>query len=203
MPLLPPWFLNTVVAIGQAIDAQGGVAANATGTLVGWPTSKTQEDEQLYRVFLVTNRHVVEDQPGFLVRFNQGAAAQWYQVDLIDDDGSPLWHGHGDPQCDIAAVSINVDLLRDAGAEFRFLSADKIWAYQSQREELGISAGDGVFVLGFLSVLQGRKSPMSSCAVEWWRDGTMRSLARRNHFLSMPTFSRGIVAGPSLCVHPQ
>lgn len=149
MTLLPPMFLDTVVAIGQAIDDDGGVAANATGTLVGWPTSKSEEGEQLYRVFLVTNRHVVEDRSGFLVRFNQGAAAEWYQVDLIDDDGSALWHGHGDAQCDIAAVSIDVAPLRAAGAEFRFLSADTIWAYQSQRDELRISAGDSVFVLGF------------------------------------------------------
>ena len=149
MALLPPGFLDMVVAIGALNEDGGTVVANATGTLVGWPVHKNEEGEQLYRVFLVTNRHVVEDRDLFFVRFNQGVNSKWYQVDLKDENGDALWHRHSDAQCDLAAVSLNPEALKAEGAEFGFFSSDKIWAYQAEMEATGIAAGDGVFVLGF------------------------------------------------------
>ena len=61
MALITATFFNTVVALGQFLDDES-IQYTATGFLYGYPTGENDENEQpLYWLFLVTNRHVFED----------------------------------------------------------------------------------------------------------------------------------------------
>ena len=143
MPLLPPQHLDTVVALGTPMPG-GDVQYSATGFLYGVPAG-TGDDR--YRIFLVTNRHVVEGTTRLKARLNRsgGSDAQTYDVEL-SRDGEELWTGH--PTCDIAVIGINAQMLQDAGIEFHWFRGTEQLTL-AQARELEISEGDGVYVLGF------------------------------------------------------
>ena len=110
MALIPHFFLNTVVALGEP-SQDGTVQYNATGFLYGHPTRETDENgAKGYWMFLVTNRHVFqmafERKVGLQTRFNRpmGAGANIYPVPLHEPDGSPLWTVHPDSDVDVAVI---------------------------------------------------------------------------------------------------
>ena len=59
MALIPPFFLDCIVAIGLVAD-DGSHQWKASGFLYGSFIEDRPQTEKSYHVFLVTNRHVVE-----------------------------------------------------------------------------------------------------------------------------------------------
>ena len=120
MAVIPPFFLDTVVAIGER-DKSSKVAFTATGFLYGTllPTNPAVPDPR-YRVYLVTNRHVIIDRDGAVLRFNTvaGTPAQEFDIQLKDAAGLPVYSTHPDPEVDIAVVNINAVLLQTMGIKF-------------------------------------------------------------------------------------
>ena len=57
--------------------------------------------------------------------------------------------GHPDPDIDVVAISINVDLLQKDQARFAFFALDEHTLRIADIKEHGISEGDFVYVLGF------------------------------------------------------
>lgn len=155
MSLLPRWFLDTVVAIEQNTNGNEFTTI-ATGFLIGLPTSKTdQNNEILYRVFLITNRHVFINKNTVQLRFNKSSGSRRYNLPLVDNNNNPLWIGHTNLSIDIAVIPIAVDQLHTDEVEFRFLINEHI-ANLGLINSLGISQGDEVFVLGFPMGLAGK-----------------------------------------------
>ena len=155
MALIPPGFLNSVVALGGP-SQDGDVRYTATGFLYGFPTEQTNENgANLYRIFLVTNRHVVEQaakrKSGMQARFNRpiGAGANVYPLKLNEPDGSPSWTVHPDPGIDVAVISMNPNRLKQDGIEFSWFPSDTQTFTLEQARTSEVSEGDGVFVLGF------------------------------------------------------
>ena len=155
MALIPPFFLNTVVALGGP-SQDGTVQYNATGFLYGHPTGETDANgAKRYRMYLVTNRHVFqkafERQTGLQARFNRpmGAGANVYRLQLREPDGSASWTVHPDSDVDVAVVGINSNKLKQDGIEFSWFQGDEHTFTLAQARTNGISEGDGVFVLGF------------------------------------------------------
>ena len=152
MTLLPPGYLDAVVALGIPAS-DGSIQYKATGFLYGHPVG---ESGGRYRIFLVTNRHVVEHIDILKARFNRpmGSDSKVYDVRLRENDGSLLWTGH--PDSDVAAVPISTTKLEEDGIKFEWIPGDRQLALEQARE-LQISEGDGVFVLGFPMGLAGEK----------------------------------------------
>ena len=84
-------------------------------------------------------------------RFNlrTPGSAKEYDIPLRDDQGKPQWHFHPNPSVDIAVISINPDFLKGQGARFDYFRGDDQLLTRAKGKELGLSEGDGVFVLGF------------------------------------------------------
>ena len=151
MALLPPTFLNTVVALGQQAP-DGTIKYNATGFLYGHPAGSANPDgETQYHVFVVTNRHVFErasergDALHFRFNRRDGGGTNVYSVGLDD----PSWTVHPDPAVDVAVVSISPQRIDKDGIEYAFFAGDtRSWSLDDARNA-EISEGDGVFVLGF------------------------------------------------------
>ena len=155
MALIPPNFLNTVVALG-APSSDGSVEYYATGFLYGYPIGTTgKDDAKQYRIYLVTNRHVFQKASGQLTqlqaRFTRpmGTGASIYALPLRQANGSALWTVHPDAKADVAVLGINAKRLHADGIEYRFFLGDKHTFTLDQARANEVSEGDGVFVLGF------------------------------------------------------
>ena len=150
MALLPPFFLDCVVALGSD-DEHGKKQWVASGFLYGEFQAKTSDTEKTYRVYLVTNRHVVADMNKLYMRFNPEDAqpAREYDLPLRDALGEPVWIGHPDSEVDVAVIPINAQLLREHRIKFGWFNSDDHIVTCARARELGMSEGDGVFVLGF------------------------------------------------------
>ena len=155
MALIPPGYLNTVVALGGPSE-DGTMKYTATGFLYGHPTGVTNnEGQQTYRLFLVTNRHVLQKastkSTELHARFNRpmGADPNIYTIPLKETDGSASWIVHPRPDADVAVITINHTKLQDDGIEFVFFAGDQGAFTLEQAREIEVSEGDGVFVLGF------------------------------------------------------
>ena len=153
MALFPPVFLDTVVALGVPLP-EGKVQYIATGFLYGQATEKTDENGSvLYRLALVTNRHVCEKSTDLQVRFNRpvGAGASVYEIPFKED----LWTVH--PEADVAVIIMDAEKLHADGIEFNFFTYDLHTVSLEQARDFQISEGDGVFVLGFPLGLAGEE----------------------------------------------
>src|SRR4051794_4286262 len=116
--LIPPAYFDCVVAIGRntpvlvngAPVLENGAAKLqwepiASGFLFGEPKGeKNDKGEPLYRVFLVTNRHVVQGTQELRLRFNpkESKPAKEYALPLSDGQGKPTWFAPPNPQLDVA-----------------------------------------------------------------------------------------------------
>jgi hypothetical protein len=166
--LIPPTFLDCVVALGRKVmnpaTHQVQWTPEASGFLYGEFVSKVDETHSTYQVFLVTNRHVIEDHAAatsdpLSVRFNLNSpgSAREYDVPLHDERGRPTWHFHPNPSIDIAVVPINGAFLMAEGAKFKHFESDSDLLTRAKAKELGLSEGDGVYVLGFPMGLTGQR----------------------------------------------
>jgi len=149
MALIPPFFLDCVVAIGFG-NPDGSRHYVATGFLYG--RLLAQEDERkTYKIVLVTNKHVLQDAQVAWLRFNpkDDEPAQEFLISLFDENKNKKWIEHPDPEIDLAAIGIKAAFLKEQGINVRFFRSDQHVLNRAQALEQGVSEGDGVFVLGF------------------------------------------------------
>ena len=157
--LIPPFFLDCVVAIGLLIsteDKKPEFKAVATGFLYGNFIEKVSDKESRYNVFLVTNRHAFTTldpkMKTIYIRFNPEIAttpAKDYPLSVQNPEGGVDWFIHPCSDVDVAVIPMNTPLLRKEGMRFSYFQSDSHVADRVKANELGISEGDGIFVLGF------------------------------------------------------
>ncbi|HCM41779.1 MAG TPA: hypothetical protein DIS66_00485 [Candidatus Omnitrophica bacterium] len=147
MAQIPKNYLDAVVSIG--IKENDKYQSLATGFLVGFFLKKESETSNLYRVVLVTNRHVFEGKKQVFLRFNLNAGiSKAYQVALEDQHGKK-WLAHKNPNVDLAVLRINFNWLKnDEKASCAFIQEEN-FAYAETIKEKEILPGESVFALGF------------------------------------------------------
>jgi hypothetical protein len=175
--LIPPFFINAVAALGDDLPVP---AAPGQPPKVEWRTLGTgffygfliQNDadpkKRLYSVFLVTAKHVVEDylalqkqtngSSGLEVRLNPittTSPAQQFLIPSNPEQKQFTWFFNPNPDLDVAIVQVNLNILKPMGIEPSFFPDDAAVADKAKMQQLGVSAGDGVFVLGFPMNLAG------------------------------------------------
>ena len=142
MAVIPPRYIDCVVAIGTTDN--GGKRWIGTGFLFGDLFEVTEDKTNKYTIYLVTNKHVLNNLDNVLVRFNPqtGQAAKDYILPLKDSTGKLTWTGHSDKDIDVAVISIN-------GEKLDFFQSDKDIADKQKLIAIEASEGDSIFVLGF------------------------------------------------------
>lgn len=150
MALIPPDFLDCVVTIGID-DHRAGRQWIASGFLYGHFLFQIDEQTARYRVYLVTNRHVLEGQEVVYLRFNPREAmpAREYTMDFTKTENPAVCHPHPDPEIDLAVVPINPQVLEEDSIQFSIFLSDKHVADRMGLEDLGLTEGDFGYVLGF------------------------------------------------------
>jgi S1-C subfamily serine protease len=155
--LLPHSFIDSVVAIGRTETNPGPMLGKwvieSSGFLYGEFSSKTDDTHAQYHIYLVTNRHVITEhasatQGPLVVRFNLKSTAKEYEAPLMMD-GKPTWHAHPNPLVDLVVISIDANVLKRDGATFDYFRSDRDLLTRDKERDIGLSEGDGVFVLGY------------------------------------------------------
>ena len=155
--LLPPSFINSVVAIGHR-EPNGIWATEASGFFYGYLIQDDPDPmKRRYQVFLMTNWHVINKHTIVSIRLNPKQASDQGQIfDLPPiSDGRPTWFF--DQGIDLAGASVNWQFLQDRGIDMNFMTSDTNAADTKKMQEIGASAGDGIFVVGFPMNLAGQQ----------------------------------------------
>ena len=126
MALIPPFFIDTVIAIGKQVGTGKATRKQWTGTGFIYATFQNVNAENPsksdYKVHLVTNKHVLQNQEKIIIRFNpqNGQAAKDFPIPLKKPDGSFIWTGHPNAKVDVAVIRLNVRTLIKAGMKFSY-----------------------------------------------------------------------------------
>ncbi len=155
MALIPPFFMDCVVAIGIQ---QGNRNAPkkiwiGTGFLFGKFVKAHADDtsKKDYTVYLVTNKHVIHKHRSIILRFNPqtNQPAKDYPVNLYDKEGVQLWTGHPNPNVDVAVLRINLQPIHAEGMKYGLFKSDTDAITSIDMQSNGLSEGDFIYALGF------------------------------------------------------
>ena len=166
--LLPPSLINAVAAIGHnellnpaTPNGPTRWVTEASGFFYGYLVQDDPDPaKRQYEVYLITNRHVIANHTVIFVRLNPRQTSDQGQVfdsPMIDERGAPTWFVHQNPNVDIAGIRINWQLLQDRGINVAFIASDTQAADTRKMQDIGVSAGDGIFVVGFPMNLAGQQ----------------------------------------------
>lgn len=150
MGLIPPFYFDCVVAMGS-VDSENKLRWIASGFLYGHHTPTTEEPN-LFRIYLVTNRHVFESLQKVYVRFNPqkpDEPARHYTIDLLDKNDQPIWLAHPNKEIDVAVIPINYQKLKKEAMQAEYFRSNQHVADIQKLNDLGIIEGDFAYVLGF------------------------------------------------------
>lgn len=151
MALLPPFYLDSVVALGVGDDAADRRWIG-TGFIYGSLIANAQPpDKKRYNLWLVTNKHVLASLPAVYMKLNSAADpnSKDYRVPLVARNGKHLWVGHPNGDTDVAAIWLNAGFLAQEQMRFSPILYD-VHTCTKERMKTGIiNEGDRVFVLGF------------------------------------------------------
>jgi hypothetical protein len=147
-----------VVAIGRKEITPGPNLGKWMGEATGFfygEFDHKEGDRTAYRLFIVTNRHVIEEHIAatkgpLSIRLNakSGGPVREYDFPLILN-GLPTWHGHPNPAIDLAVVFLNGPWLEETGVKFDYFKSEVEPLSRTKAKELGLAEGYGVFVMGF------------------------------------------------------
>lgn len=147
MTLLPPGFLDNVIAIGEK-TADGKTAWIASGFLYAY---KIPETDDKYSIFVVTCKHVFQNKKSIVIRLNKDNKedSQEFEIGLLDQNGNNIWLAHHDLKIDCAILLLNAQTLKEYGISISAFRSDQNSANRNKMCDLGIVEGDSIFVLGF------------------------------------------------------
>lgn len=150
MALIPPFFLDCVVAIGTINDI-GDKVWIGTGFLVGKYVKTAENGTKDYQPFIVTNKHVLTNLIKIVFRLNpqNDNPAKDFIIDAKDEKGNLIWTGHPNPSYDVGVIRINGEVLQKEGLKFGLFVSDETLISVEEMQKREVSEGDFVYVLGF------------------------------------------------------
>lgn len=165
MALIPPKFLDAVIAIGKG----GGEGIEpiwiGTGFLYARPIVDSPDR---IHMFMVTNRHIAEAAPNLTIALNiSGQEPKLFRLRAENEKGKKLWIPHPDGKTDLAITHIEGKNLQEQGADlFAFHGVDATFRIDDFREQ-EICEGDRAYVLGYpLGVVaEGIMTPIARSAI--------------------------------------
>lgn len=147
MAIIPNFFLNAVVALGIN-GSDGKKRWIGTGFIV---RRKEIDNPGLSTYYIVTNKHVIEQQKYVYVRFNSlgGDLVRDYRISLYDNMGAPMFSAHPHDKTDVIALQILPQtLIKDKSIWGAFDLADHALTLE-QMQNTGVGEGSLVYALGF------------------------------------------------------
>lgn len=148
MALIPKEFPSTTVAIGIS-NPNNTYQWIGTGFLYGKLLS-INGDQSTYKVFLVTNKHVLDNFRKITVRFDiASGGTQTIDVELYTPQNEKIWIEHQDAGIDVAVIPINPNVLNSIGVKYHFFKSNVDALLLSNPIANNLSEGDFIYSLGF------------------------------------------------------
>lgn len=147
MAIIPPFFMDAVVSLGVMFP-DGKKMWTGTGFLVsrkekGYPTKAT--------VYIITNKHVVENQSLLFVRFNrkENSGVKDLPMPLVDEKGNRCYSEHPNPKVDVVAIQINPNIIVTNHLSLNYFILDDHAITLEEMKNTGVNEGSLVYALGF------------------------------------------------------
>jgi hypothetical protein len=158
MSLLPPDFIDSVVAIGDLIRGEKPWVGSGFiyGSLEKEPDSGWGPEGKRVTLWLVTNRHVSEELKDPIIRFDSTTNGNAVQINLKKIARTSHWSSHPDPLIDVSVIQLLIEPLKEINAKFKFFEEGSSSATLGELKSLGVHEGNGGFILGFpLGLVEG------------------------------------------------
>ena len=159
MAIIPPFFMNAVVAIG-VVGNDNCKYWIGTGFLVG---RKEKSNPALSTYYILTNKHVIKGQQSIVVRFNSlgGEFVKDYPICLFDTEGNALFSFHPHSETDIIAIQIRPQTLINDKSIWGAFDLDEHALTLVQMKGSGVEEGSFVYALGFpMNLVSPIKTPI-------------------------------------------
>lgn len=158
MAIIPRFYMDAVVSIGVNI-ASTNVMWVGTGFFV---TRKT--DANNARPFLITNRHVINNQQIVYIRMKEKDTnnLKTVSVPLVEGNKSVVIM-HNNPEIDIAVIPLNGEYIVNNNFEFPAFDIDEHALTSVELRENGVDEGTLIHMLGFPLELVNNNSTRPIC----------------------------------------
>lgn len=146
MAIIPHSFIDAVIALG--VGTANEKHWIGTGFIVG---RKEKVDPNFSTYYIITNKHVVENQKQIFVRFNSlgDSFIKDYLVDLYDEEGNAEFTYHPNPETDIIAMQIIPQTLINDKSIWNAFDLEDHTLTLKQMQKTGVEEGCLVYSLGF------------------------------------------------------
>lgn len=147
MAIIPPFFMDAVVALGAELPNNKKHWVG-TGFLVGRKDPNAPERSTVY---IITNKHVVRSQQQLFVRFNTNGSSgvKDLPMSLENNDGCPIFSQHPVQDVDIVAIQIMPHVIIDNHLSLSFIDLNDHALTLEQMKNTGVDEGSLVYALGF------------------------------------------------------
>lgn len=147
MAIIPSVFMDAVVALGIERPDKSKYWVG-TGFLVG---RKEESDPTQSTVYIITNKHVVNNQKLLYVRFNSNGevGVKDLPMSLVDKDNIPIYSKHLVEDVDIVAIQIIPQVILDNKLSLSFFDLQNHALTLDQMKATGVDEGCLIYSLGF------------------------------------------------------
>lgn len=149
MAIIPPFFMDAVVSLGVSHPNQPDKKIwVGTGFLV---SRKETADPNQSTIYVITNKHVVENQQSLFVRFNTigSKGVKDLVMNLVDKKGDLLFTRHPSNSVDVVAIQIIPAIIILNQLSLSCFDLNDHAVTLSQMKDTGINEGSLVYALGF------------------------------------------------------
>lgn len=144
MSIIPSFFMEATVALGR--NAHPNPIWYATGFVVG-RYEGDENGEKQYSTYLITNKHVVENERNMVMQVNLLNGVKAYLLELVNQSGQCNYSVH--PNADVIACHININKALSDGARLPFFDLSENALTLQEMRNTGVCEGCLVYTLGF------------------------------------------------------
>ena len=144
MSIIPRFFMEATVVLGRLPISNPRWCA--TGFVVG-RYEGTQDGNEKFSTYLITNRHVVENEEKMVMQVNLQNGVKAYLLSLASENSTPNYSAH--PAADVIACHININPALSEGAQLPFFDLRHHTLTLQQMRDTGVCEGGLAYTLGF------------------------------------------------------
>lgn len=148
MSTIPKKFIESIVTI-SVITTNNQKNCIGTGFLIGYLVGNINNTKK-YGLFLITNKHVLQNQKKVFIGFNQINAPSSFEAQIdLEQNGQLSYSMHMNPAVDIVAMNINVLFLQQMNAQYQYFRFDDDALKIQDMQSKNIFEGDIIYSLGY------------------------------------------------------
>lgn len=147
MAIIPQIYNDATIVIGIK-DSTGNTIWLATGFMVGRFEGIDSQGNERFTVYLITNKHVVNNFTDIELQYNLNNNAANVSLQLLNKE-KKLYSGHPNQDVDVVAININIAQAVQNGINITFFPLKDNALTLADMKKTGVCDGTITYVLGF------------------------------------------------------